>query len=329
MKKILKYFLSIFGFLFLIACIYFFAGTADPAEDITWGVNFSQKYSTSMGLDWKENYLALLDDLEFENIKIAVHWDLIEKEKDKFDFSDLDWQIKEAEERGVKVILAIGMKTPRWPECHLPLWAWDLDKKEQQEEILEMLEGIVLRYKDSSSISSWQVENEAFFDFGVCPWSDEEFLEKEVELVKSLDWHPVLITDSGEWSFWLRAADIGDIVGTTMYKKVYMSQLNFYFDYFFPSVFYQRKALLIDTFFDKKVICAELQAEPWCPDLIYSCSKEEQEKTMDKDKLLETVEFAKNTGFDTFYFWGGEWWYWLKEIENDPSVWNEVKKIIN
>jgi len=32
------------------------------AKNITYGVVFSQKHSADMGLDWKHNYLALLDD---------------------------------------------------------------------------------------------------------------------------------------------------------------------------------------------------------------------------------------------------------------------------
>ena len=43
------------------------------------------------------------------------------------------------------------------------------------------------------------------------------FLEKEVELVKKLDSnHPVVVSDSGEFSLWLRAAQLGDVVSTTM-----------------------------------------------------------------------------------------------------------------
>jgi hypothetical protein len=31
------------------------------------------------------------------------------------------------------------MKTPRWPEYHIPSWASNLNKEEQQEEILKCL----------------------------------------------------------------------------------------------------------------------------------------------------------------------------------------------
>ena len=56
-------------------------------------------------------------------------------------------KIDEAEKRDAKVFLVIGMKTTRWPECHLPEWAKNLDKAKQQEKILRMIEKIILRYK--------------------------------------------------------------------------------------------------------------------------------------------------------------------------------------
>jgi len=331
MRRILKYFL--FGFLIFIFVLggYFFLGSAPATEKITWGVNFSQKHSQLLGLDWKENYLALLDDLKAKNIKLITHWDLIEPKKDQYFFDDLDWQIKTAEEKGAKLLLVIGMKTGRWPECHIPGWAKDLTKKEQQKEILELLEQIVLRYRGRPPVNFWQAENEPFFPFGECPWVDKKFLEKEIELVKSLDLknRPIIISDSGEGSFWIQAAKFGDIVGTTMYKKVWFHRLGSYIHYPFPPIFYWRKAQIIKKLFGKKVIVVELQAEPWGPKLLYELPLKEQEKSMNLRQFQENIEFAKKTGLDAFYLWGGEWWYWMKEKQGKPEIWNEAKNLIS
>ena len=329
LKKFLKRFLLFLLLLILIFLGYLFIGSAPQAEPITWGVNFSQKHTEQLGLDWKETFLALLDDLGARNFKVAVHWDQIETEKDSFHFEDLDWQIAELEKREAKAFLVIGMKTTRWPECHLPEWAKNLDKEQQQEEILEMLEKIVLRYKDSKAIWAWQVENESFFPFGVCPWVDKKFVKKEIELVKSLDTfkRPIIIADSGEGSFWIQTARFGDIVGTTMYKRVWFRQIGIYIHYFFPPVFYWRKAQIIKTFFNKKVLCVELQAEPFGPLLIYDLPLEEQEKTMNLEQFKKNVEFAKKTGLDTFYLWGAEWWFWMKEKQNRPEIWEEARTL--
>jgi len=327
-KKIFKMIIFFILILFLIFLSYFFIGEAPRAEKINLGVNFSQKHAKDLGLDWKETFLALLDDLGARNFKIAAHWDLIEPEDDRFYFEDLDWQIDEAEKRNAKVFLVIGMKTTRWPECHLPDWAKNLSKTEQQKEILEMIEKIVLRYRGRVSVWAWQVENEPFFPFGVCPWVDKKFLKKEIELVKSLDpQRPIIEADSGEGSFWINAARFGDIPSTTMYRKVYFRQIKMYIEYPFPPVFYWRKAKIIKFLFGKKVIVGELQAEPFGPVLLYDLPLEEQEKTMNLERFEKNIEFATKTGFDTFYLWGGEWWYWLKEKQNRPEIWQEAKKL--
>lgn len=319
-----------FGLLFLLILFFslFFIGSVPQADKIAWGVNFSQKHSQSLGLDWKENYLALLDDLNVKNIKLAVHWDLIEPQENQFNFQDLDWQIEKAEEKRAKLVLAIGMKTPRWPECHVPEWAKNKSKQEQQKEILKMLENIILRYKDSPAIKYWQVENEPLFPFGDCPWIDKDFLKKEIDLVKSLDKKDrVLISDSGEGSFWIQAAILGDIVGTTIYRKAWFHQPGFYVNYPFPPIFYARKAQIINKLFDKEVICVELQTEPWGPKLLYDSPLEEQEKTMNLEQFKANIEFAKKTGLKEFYLWGSEWWYWMKEKQNRPAIWDEARTI--
>lgn len=332
MKKILKKILFVVLILFLFLIAYFSIGSVQPAENITWGVNFSQKQANLFGLDWQTLYLALLEDLEFKNIKIATHWDLIEREKGVYDFSDLDWQIETAGNYGAKVILVIGMKTPRWPECHMPGWTDYMIKEEQQASILDLVSQIVNRYKDSNSVIAWQVENEPFFPYGDCPWTDKAFLKKEIAQVKSLDNERLVsVSDSGEYSTWFTAAQLSDFVSSTLHRKVWYKEFKIYVDYFwFRPIYYARKAGLISFLFDKKVIIGELQAEPWCSHILpTNCSSEEQLRTMDLEKLKDNVKFARETGLDEIYFWGGEWWYWLREKQDSPQIWEEVKKIIN
>lgn len=315
----------------MIGASLFFIGGAPRAEKITWGVNFSQKQTENLGLDWQKTYLALLDDLKVKNLKILTHWDLIEPREGEYNFADLDWQIEKAEERGAKIILVIGLKTGRWPECHEPSWVRNQKSETKNQKLLEYIEKIINRYKNSPAIWVWQVENEPFFPFGECPKIEKEFLQKEINLVKSLDPEnrQILISDSGEFSFWIRAARLGDVVGTTLHRRVWAKELKIYITHhWFRPIYYWRKAQIIKKFFDKEVICTELQAEPWCPThFTNNHSLEEQQKTMDLDKFRENIEFAKKTGLNTFYLWGSEWWYWLKEKQNQPQIWNEAKKL--
>ena len=34
-----------------------------PRQDVSFGITFSARYATDLGLSWKETYLALLDDM--------------------------------------------------------------------------------------------------------------------------------------------------------------------------------------------------------------------------------------------------------------------------
>ena len=295
MKKFLR--LLLIGLVLVLgaSALYLFGGRVSEVKEIQWGVNFSKKHAENLGLNWEAVYTALLDDLRAKRLKVSLDWNELEQAKDAFSFDDTDWQVREAEKREARLLLVVGMKTMRWPECHLPEWAKGLSKEEQQKEILELLKAVVERYKGSPNVWAWQVENEPLLPFGECPWRDQKFLEKEVALIKSLDLdHPVIISDSGELSFWVRAAKIGDMVSTTMYRKVWFEEIGRYVEYPLPPVFYGRKAQLIETFFDKKVIVGELQAEPWGPGkLLYDTTIEEQNVAFDLAQFHKNIEFAK------------------------------------
>jgi len=329
-KKLKIFFLIISIVLLILAYYFFIIAKAKEAENITFGVNFSKEYATFLGLDWRKVYLSLLSDLKVKDIKLLNQWNSIETEKDVFNFEDTDWQLSKASDYGAQIIYVVGMKSGRWPECHLPSWAESLNKTRQQEELLEYIQKTILRYKDNKSIVAWQAENEPFYRFGVCPWYDNNFLKEEVALIKRLDpSRPVIISDSGEQSFWLKAASVGDIIGTTMYRKAWVhitDNLGFYIDFPLPAVTYYYKSQIIKSFFNKKVINIELQAEPWVSSVSDNSLLQEQ-NSMDVNQFRKNIAYAKKSGFDTFYFWGTEWWYYMKESKNNSLIWDEAKKL--
>jgi hypothetical protein len=339
MKKMIKIVIAILLIVFAVCLVilyYFLVGKVPQQKDITWGVNFSQKQAESLNLDWKKAYLAILDDLNVKKIKLLPGWDSIAKESGKYDFIDIDWQLEEAEKRDAKIIYVVGIKTGRWPECHIPIWTESLAKEEQQKEALNYVREVILRYKDKKSIVSWQVENEPFFYFGSCPswyYKDKEFIKKEIALVKSIDAiRPIIISDTGEQSLWLKAAKNGDIVGITMYRNIWATiykDFSFYFESYLTPFFYHRRAEIVKLFYGKEVICGELQAEPWTHKNFMSTPLLEQEKTMNLNQFKKNIEFAKNTGIKEFYLWGAEWWYWLKTTQGKPEIWNESKNLFN
>jgi len=254
-----------------------------------------------------------------------AYWDEIEPEQNRFYFADLDWQLAEAEKRGAKVLLAIGGKLPRWPECHFPDWVKQSTSERRELRALAMLRRVVLRYKDSPVIWAWQVENEALFDFGECPPIDQKFLESEITLVRSLDsTRPIVVTDSGELSTWLPAAELGDILGISMYRVVWLKFLG-YFYYPITPGFYRYRAEAIRNITDR-VIITELQVEPWVTKAIPETPLADQYKSMDALRVRSNIEFARRAGLPEVYVWGIEWWYWLRGQGNN-DIWEYGKSV--
>ncbi|OGZ34134.1 MAG: hypothetical protein A2Y98_02255 [Candidatus Portnoybacteria bacterium RBG_19FT_COMBO_36_7] len=334
---------KLFKFLIIIAIIggslyYLGRDTADPNRKIEWGVTFSQLFAQKLKLDWKKAYIEILDDLKIRNLRLIAYWPQIQPSKGVFDFSDLDWQIEQASVRGAKIILAVGRKLPRWPECHTPEWAkklkLDLNASlylsyNEREYLMDYIRVTVERYKNNPNIIAWEVENEPFLDFGECPEADAVFLDKEIALVKSLDSRPIMVTDSGELSIWVRAAKRADIFGTTMYRYVWSKWIGAY-KYPIPPSFFRAKERIVRLFVgqEKPFVVIELQGEPWQHLQIYEISTEEQMKNMPFDNFKETIEYAKKTGFSDYYLWGAEWWWSLKQ-NGHPEYWEYVKQLNN
>lgn len=269
---------------------------------VKFGVSFSPTYARYLKLDWQKTYLQILDDLKVKELRITSYWDVVQPKPDQFNFKELDYMLTEALKRGVKVIPVLGVRQPRWPECHIPVWAKSLTVVDRQQKILEFVQTVVDRYKNNSAIEGWQVENEPFLSFfgQGCDPPDKDFLTKEVELVKSLSNKPIIMTDSGELGYWITPMQLSDVFGTTLYRKVYDKNLG-YFTFPIPPYFYNIKSTLIRIFAPKnqKTIIVELQAEPWL-----------QQSFVIAD-FKANVEFARKTGFDTSYLWGVEWWYFM------------------
>jgi len=255
---------------------------------------------------------------------LVAHWLEVEPKEGQFDFTELDWQVAQAQERDVKIILAVGYRLPRWPECHQPEWVID-----QRPALLGYMEKVVNRYKDNAAVFAWEVENEPFLSFGECPKLDVKLLDEEIALVRQLDSRPIILTDSGELSWWVRAAKRADIFGTTMYRWVWNQQLGSY-KYPIPPGFFRLKERLVRLFvgWQKPFVVIELQGEPWTHKQIYEIPIEEQLKLMPLTEFISTIDYAKQTGFSEYYWWGAEWWYYLKQ-NGHPEYWDKVKELIS
>lgn len=332
MKKSSKTWIVLLIIAVVAAALFFIRFTSD--EPTRWGVTFSKNYAQyELGLDWKRTYLAILDDLKVDHIRLSAYWNEVEPTVGTYDFTDLDWQMEQATQRDAKIILAVGRRLPRWPECHDPAWLSSITREQGKSRQLEYVKAVIGRYGDNPNIEYVQVENEPFLKyFGECPPLDREFFKQEVALAKSLTDKPILITDSGELSTWLPAARAGgDVLGTTLYRVVHNETLG-YIKYFIPPSFYFGKAALVRTLTPTdKVIVAELQAEAWHSGEanLSRMDLDDAAKSLSLKQLQKNIAFARQAGFDEVYLWGVEWWYLAKERDGYSGYWDEAGKLWN
>lgn len=321
--------------------LFFLSLGGSSSDKLTYGVSFSRFHADELRLDWKETYLAILNDLRVRNFRFSAHWPLTEPKDGQYNFDELDFQIKEAQKVGASVILAVGRRLPGWPECHEPEWikvesekfkVESEKKKFKQDKILRYIETVINRYKEYSNIKYWQVENEpylTFFSRSTCGSLDEDFLKEEIRLVKKLDpIKPILITDSGEFGSWFKAYKRGDVFGTSMYLYIWNRTIG-PFRYPITPLFFKIKRNFVEIFLGKKpVVVIELSTEPWLLQPIVDTPIGTQLERMGIDKFNEVVEFSSKTSFDIFYLWGSEWWYWMKLNEHE-EFWIKAKDLFN
>lgn len=328
--KIMAIILIVFGLLGLGIQKYYETKPIPTKEDVSWGVTFSKEMSENFGLNWKENYTAILTDLKPKYIRVIAYWNLIEPKKDEYDFTDLDWQLAEAEKAGVKTVIAVGQRVPRWPECHFPTWL-DPQSSEKNDLLLSYLRKVVEHYRNNKNILYWQVENEPFLIFGECPKSDSVLIDKEIAMVRELDPnHKIFLTDGGEFGDWYRASKRADVFGPTLYRKVHTKLFGYISWPITPQLYPLRRDITrsLNGRPDQEFVISELGLEPWMIKQIYEVPISTQLSFFNTDDFKSVVSYARQTGFSTFYAWGAEWWYYLKTQGNN-DFWNLGKNLFS
>lgn len=307
-----------------------FLAQKEVPETITYGMSFNTLYARELGLDWQETYNAIVDDLGVRHLRLAAHWPMVEPVAGTYNFTELDYQIKKAEEVGAEVILGVGRRLPRWPECHVPDWAAALTEETRNKAQLDYMRAVVERYKDSPAITYWQVENEPFlevFAFEHCGFLDTDFLEQEIALVKEIDSsRPILVTDSGNLGLWYGAYKRGDAFGTSVYVHFWNPEIGQFRTLLPPFVYRVKENILAFIYGEKPTFLIELSAEPWLIAPIATVPIDVQFSRMDTEKFADILEYARETRYDKQYLWGAEWWYWLL-LQGHEEMWNMGKTL--
>lgn len=300
-----------------------------PVKHPIIGVSFSEKEAATLGLDWKANYTALLDEMDIKAFRLMSYWDIHEPVRGQYDFSTLDWQIDQAGKHGATVSLAIGLRQPRWPECHQPGWAASLGGGAWKQALYSYIQVVVKRYENNPTVINWQLENEGANDwFGECGPADRQRLNEEFDMVKKITKKPVWMSLSDQHGYPV-FTPTPDKYGYSVYRTVY-SELTKpvyvgYLTYPTPIWYHRLRATIIKAYTRRDIYIHELQLEPWGPVDTKDLTIAEQNKSMSTEQIKKNVYFAREIGAKEIYTWGGEWWYWRK-VHGDPTIWNTVKQ---
>lgn len=308
------------------------------------GATFSHKHLKNLSLD-PVSTLYSFKQLNLPWIRLACYWNEIEKTKGSFNFENIDPFVNYCQKNGIKILMSVGIKAPRWPEFYLP--GWILNKinlkknsvisKDQSvllSHTLNFLEKTILHFKNNYAIKVWQIENEPLDPSGQLRLAiGRDFLGEEVKLTKSLDtdrkilinvWANQLSKRSG----YKTARDFADITGLDLYPKTPVSFLWGFGKYM--GIFDSKEKILqiCDRIRNEKkqVWITELQAEPWEPGEIVT--KKEYPPSFSVNDFEKNINFAKELNPEIIFLWGFEYWYWKKQ-NGDPKYWNEAERIIS
>ena len=295
------------------------------------GVSFIPDYAQSLGVDPQQTMDALLN-IGVKHLRLVSYWSDMEPSPGQYDFSQLDWQFKKAEDAHAQIILTVGLRQPRWPECHAPSWV-DINAPDSlwQPQLEAFMTQVINRYKGSPALQSYQVENEYFLKgFGICTNYDRGRLVSEYNLVKQLDpTHPVIIGRSNNAIGFPTGQPQPDEFGISVYKRVWDAGVTHrYIEYPWPGWYYAWLAGAQKILTGKNMIIDELQAEAWTPhgQSIQQTSLAEQNKSLNAQRLKDRFGYGRATGMPQIYLWGAEYWYYRDQLLQDPSLWNVARQ---
>lgn len=312
------------------------------------GTTFAAGYCRYLGLDPKKTLDEIIK-LDLNPVRIGIYWEEVETKPGEFNFSNFDWITEKLTEAKIDIILAIGAKTPRWPEFHLPDFIkkkYDFKEKEKInslsffQDVRLYLKTILNHYKNILAIKYIQVENEPFEPFGPDKWTiHPDFLAKEIDLVKTLTKKPLICTNGGmdPVPVWLASlngkyqrletclAQNVDYIGLDVYPVIPQEVLGKFY-YFRTNQSHWNKLAQIKKQIEssgKKAWITELQAEPWEPEPM-DTKNHLGNSSCNPELVKDYLKKAQEIGFEVILLWGAE--FWLACVKDKNSTWLKIIK---
>src|SRR3990167_5707126 len=131
-----------------------------------YGISYSFEQAGWYGNNPREDYVKMLEEFKFDWVRLPFFWNQMVDKDGSFNknFEDLKFAIGEAQKHNVKVIVAIGAKTPYFPEYH---WTKEVENQvrfgevigaghEVAHDILAIDEKVVSELAPFDNITFWQ-----------------------------------------------------------------------------------------------------------------------------------------------------------------------------
>lgn len=303
---------------------------SERTKPLVIGTSFIPDYAAYLGVDPQETMDGLIG-IGIKQFRLVSYWSDSEAVQGTYDFSQLDWQFRKAEAAGAKVTLTVGLRQPRWPECHAPDWVSKEPRSVWQPQLLQYMQVVVNRYKASPALQNYQLENEYFLKgFGTCTDFSRDRLVTEYDLIKRLDPARQIIVGRSNNAQGFPVGDPQpDLFSISVYKRVWDAAVSHrYLEYPFPAWFYGYLAGVQKLTNHRDMVLGELQAEAWPSNgkTIPETSLDEQNKSLDAQRLKDRFQYGRATGMRTIDMWGGEYWYYRLKVLHDPTLWDVAKQ---
>lgn len=216
----------------------------DPNFRPLYGVTYSFEQAGWYGLDPRSSYIKLLDEVKFDWVRLPFFWDqtLLRSDGategqvvDDPHLADLEFAIEEADKRGVDVIVALGAKTPYYPEFHLPANVRSKIRFGDRltldhpiaKDLLDVDRAVVQKLSVYDNIIYWQVENEPLIGNVNRLKIDPSLIAAEVDVVRKVDFkkRPIILNHAAtgfydkSWKELLSILKPGDVFAVNAFFK--------------------------------------------------------------------------------------------------------------